>query len=149
MHELHGRGKQLWPLGWDWSSWCDSVPVRADLTGADSQWPQGLPCAATSPALPSPALAHPVQGASLQHWDNSQMSNTLSVPIICRGQGQSGTQTQFKMHKNNDLGKSKWKTGCGKGALKDSPNYKLLSVLCCPVFFIFLCLSFFFLSCEF
>lgn len=40
--------------------------------------PEGLPRAATAPAMPSAALAHPVQGASLQRWDNSKISNTVS-----------------------------------------------------------------------
>lgn len=53
--------------------------------------PEGLPCAATSPAMPSAALAHPGQGVSLQKWSNSQMSNTLSVSMIYKGQGQHGT----------------------------------------------------------
>lgn len=105
------------PFGWDWSSWCDSVPVRADLTGANSQWPPGTAlCCIPSHALCSTGT-HPVQGESLQEWDNSQMSNTLAVCMIYKGQGQNGTQTQFKMHKNNDLGKSKLKSEHRKGAL--------------------------------
>lgn len=57
--------------------------VRADVAGAESPWPQG------TPALPSAALAHPLQGASLQKGGNSQMSNTLSVSMIHKGQGKN------------------------------------------------------------
>lgn len=144
-----------------WSSWCDSEPVRLLSLVLTRSGPEGLPRAATSPAVPSAALAPPVQGVSLQEWGNSQISNTLAVSITYKGQGQNGTQTQLKMHKNNDVGKSKWKSGHGKEALKDLkdfPNYKLFivyiniyklycTVLCYPV--LFFSLSFFFLAVSF